>query len=119
MYVINRIIEYGMKNKVGLNNVEGFVRQVLGWREFSRYTYIYIYKEMTTENYFQANVPITKKYYDGTTGLSVLDDTIKKAFKNCKKSMNNMNQIGGGINILKLQLENLNKEIENLNKFLS
>ena len=82
MYVINRIIEYGMKNKVGLNNVEGFVRQVLGWREFSRYTYIYIYKEMTSENYFKANVPITKKYYDGTTGLSVLDDTIKKAFKN-------------------------------------
>jgi len=82
MYVINRIIEYGNKNKVGLNNIEGFVRQVLGWREFSRYTYIYIYKEMTTENYFQAKVPISKKYYDGTTGLSILDDTIKKAFKN-------------------------------------
>lgn len=80
MYVINRIIE--KKNKIGLNNIEGFVRQVLGWREFSRFTYIYIYKEMTTENYFQAKVPITKKYYDGTTGLSVLDDTIKKAFKN-------------------------------------
>jgi len=82
LYVINRIIEYGTKHKVGLNNIEGFVRQVLGWREFSRYTYIYIYKEMTTRNYFNAKVPITKKFYDGTTGMNVLDDTIKKAFKN-------------------------------------
>jgi len=82
MYVINRIIEYGTKHKVGLNNIEGFVRQVLGWREFSRYTYIFIYKEMTTTNYFNAKVPISKKYYNGTTGLLVLDETIKKAFKN-------------------------------------
>ncbi len=82
LYVINRIIEYGTKHKVGLNNIEGFVRQVLGWREFSRYTYLFIYNEMTTKNYFNAKVPISKKYYDGTTGLLVLDDTIKKAFKN-------------------------------------
>ena len=82
MYVIKRIIEYGNKHNVGLNNVEGFVRQVLGWREFSRYTYIFIYKEMTTTNYFNAKIPISNKYYNGTTGLLVLDNTIIKAFKN-------------------------------------
>jgi prophage antirepressor-like protein len=48
-------------------------------------------------------------------------DIIKKAFKNCIKSIKNMKDIqkGGGINeidSLKSQLEKLDKEIENLNK---
>jgi prophage antirepressor-like protein len=50
-------------------------------------------------------------------------DIIKKAFKNCIKSIKNMKetQKGGGNNeldTLKLQLEKIDKEIENLNKLL-
>ena len=50
-------------------------------------------------------------------------DIIKKAFKNCIKSIKNMKDIqkGGGINeidSLKSQLEKLDKEIENINKLL-
>jgi prophage antirepressor-like protein len=50
-------------------------------------------------------------------------DIIKKAFKNCIKSIKNMKDIqkGGGINeidLLKIQLEIIDKEIENLNKLL-
>lgn len=82
MYVINRVIEYGKENKISINNVEGFIRQILGWREFSRYTYLFIYEPMTTKNYFNAQKKIGQSFYDGTTRLSVMDDTIKKAFKN-------------------------------------
>jgi len=50
-------------------------------------------------------------------------DIIKKAFKNCIKSIKNMKetQKGGGNNeldTLKIQLEKIDKEIENLNKLL-
>ena len=50
-------------------------------------------------------------------------DIIKKAFKNCIKSIKNMKDIqkGGGINeidSLKSQLEKIDKEIENINKLL-
>jgi hypothetical protein len=50
-------------------------------------------------------------------------DIIKKAFKNCIKSIKNMKetQKGGGnneIDTLKLQLEKIDKEIENINKLL-
>ncbi len=50
-------------------------------------------------------------------------DIIKKAFKNCIKSIKNMKYIqkGGGLNeidSLKSQLEKLDKEIENINKLL-
>ena len=81
-FVIDKAIEYGKKHKIGMNNIEGFVRQILGWREFSRFTYKYIYEEMTTINYFGAKARIGKSFYDGTTGMLPLDHTIKKAFKN-------------------------------------
>ena len=50
-------------------------------------------------------------------------DIIKKAFKNCIKSIKNMKntQKGWGYNeldTLKLQLEKLDKEIENINKHI-
>jgi prophage antirepressor-like protein len=48
-------------------------------------------------------------------------DIIKKAFKNCTKSIKNMNQLGGGknkIDLLKLQVKYLEGEIENLIKLL-
>jgi len=48
-------------------------------------------------------------------------DIIKKAFKNCKKSINNMNQKGGGlsdIDNLKNNLLELDKKIIDINKLL-
>jgi deoxyribodipyrimidine photolyase-related protein len=77
-YVVQRILEKG--KGVAINNIEGFIRQVIGWREFSRYTYIHIYKEMTTTNYFKAENRLNQRFYDGTVGLSIMDATIKKAF---------------------------------------
>ena len=82
LYIINRVIEYGMANKITMNNIEGFVRQVLGWREFSRFTYIYIYDEMTKTNYFNCKNKINNNFYTGSTGMLVLDNTIQKAFRN-------------------------------------
>lgn len=81
-YVIERAVEYGQKHKIGMNNIEGFVRQILGWREFSRFTYKYIYKEMTQTNYFNATVRMGKTFYNGTTGILPMDHSINKAFKN-------------------------------------
>lgn len=49
-------------------------------------------------------------------------DIIRKAFNNCKKSIKNMNQKGGGLNkidTLKSQIEKLDKEIENIDKLFS
>jgi deoxyribodipyrimidine photolyase-related protein len=36
------------------NDVEAFVRQVIGWREYMRYIYVYHYREITTANRFGA-----------------------------------------------------------------
>ena len=79
--VIEETLQYSEKNNIPINQTEGFIRQILGWREFSRFTYQYIYKEMTTINYFNAKNRMGISFYDGTTGILPLDDCIKKAFK--------------------------------------
>ena len=69
------------KSKIQINNYEGFVRQLIGWREYQRYIYLYGYKKMTTLNHFGNNKKLNKNWYEGTTGLLPLDDAIKMAFK--------------------------------------
>ena len=81
-YVVDEITEYYNKNKkVGINNYEGFIRQIIGWREYQRYCYLYAYKELTKPNYFGHKNKLNKKWYDGTTGIRPIDDSIKFAFQ--------------------------------------
>ena len=68
------------KNKK-INDVEGFIRQILGWREFTRYMYEYHSDKYLNKNFFKATKLLTNKWYDGTTGITPLDNCINKAFK--------------------------------------
>ena len=82
--LINYTIKYYEKHKkeVKINNFEGFIRQVIGWREYERMLYQLDYKNQVSSNYFGNTRKLNKKWYDGTTGIKPIDDTIKKAFTN-------------------------------------
>jgi deoxyribodipyrimidine photolyase-related protein len=67
--------------QVSLNSVEGFIRQVLGWREFLRGIYQNYSEEQSEKNFWNNKRKLKKCWYDGTTGIPVLDDAIKKASK--------------------------------------
>lgn len=75
------IIEDVMKSKAKINNVEGFIRQILGWREYQRYCYLFYYEKMTKSNIFENNQKLDSKLYEGKTGLPPVDDAIKSAFQ--------------------------------------
>ncbi len=79
----NQIIEEVMKvkGKYGMNNIEGFLRQIIGWREYQRYCYLHYYDQMTKANVFKNNRKLTSAWYNGTTGIIPVDDAIKDAFK--------------------------------------
>jgi deoxyribodipyrimidine photolyase-related protein len=81
----NDIIDIIKKLKIsdiGLNNYEGFIRQLF-WREYQRYTYIYYFSDIKNQklNYFNNKQNLTPKWYNGTTGIDPVDNAIKTGFE--------------------------------------
>ena len=64
-------------NKYGLNNFEGFIRQIFGWREFIRFLNIKHYKDFHTSNFFSNTKSLTNHWYEASTSIPILNDMIK------------------------------------------
>lgn len=79
--VIEKAIGFGKSNDVPINSIEGFVRQILGWREFIRGVYEVKGTEERTKNFWNFDRKIPSSFYDGTTGIKPIDDVIKKVLK--------------------------------------
>jgi len=78
-YVLDEALHYAEKNEVPLNSLEGFVRQILGWREFIRASYECDGAEMRTQNFFNHTRSLPASFWSGTTGISPVDQVIKIA----------------------------------------
>jgi deoxyribodipyrimidine photolyase-related protein len=71
-----------MVDKVPLNSLEGFVRQLMGWREFIRITYERQGRIQRTRNYWGFTRRVPESFWEGTTGILPVDATIRKARNN-------------------------------------
>lgn len=80
-YVINCTLDFVNKNDIPINSTEGFIRQIIGWREFIRGMYICKGTFSRTENFWNFTKKIPKSFYDGTTGIEPIDETIKGILK--------------------------------------
>jgi len=76
--VVESALTYAKNNDVPLNSLEGFIRQIIGWREFMRATYQDLGVTMRTTNAWQHHTKIPKSFYDGSTGIVPVDNTIKR-----------------------------------------
>jgi len=81
MEVIHRSVSFAEKENIPINSTEGFVRQIIGWREFMRGMYEFKGSYSRTKNYWQFTRKIPPSFYTGTTGIDPIDDTIKKVLK--------------------------------------
>ena len=79
--VIKKAIDIANLNSIPINSLEGFVRQIIGWREFIRGIYHYRGKEEKSSNFWKHNRKLTEDWYKGTTGIPPLDDAIKDCLK--------------------------------------
>ena len=79
--VLNICLHYTGINSVPLNSTEGFVRQIIGWREFIRGIYECRGSEERTTNFWKFKKKIPASFYEGTTGILPIDQTIKKVLK--------------------------------------
>ena len=71
-----------LKNKIKINNYEGYIRQ-LYWREYQRFTFIYYFCKLsnTKQIYYKTGTKnLSKKWYTGNLKIKIIDNTINKAF---------------------------------------
>jgi deoxyribodipyrimidine photolyase-related protein len=76
--VIQAAIHHAQTHTIPLNSLEGFVRQVLGWREFIRAVYLLRGREERTRNFWGFHRPLPAAYWTGETGIHPVDHVIRK-----------------------------------------
>ena len=77
--LIKKVLEFHKKEKIRLNSLEGYIRQVIGWREFMRGIYQNFSEVMEKKNFFNHKRKMKKSWYEGHTGLPPLDHAIQNA----------------------------------------
>lgn len=61
--------------------VEGFIRQILGWREFIRGVYWLDMPAMRRANFLDASLPLPEWFWTGKTSMACLSDSIGQTLR--------------------------------------
>ena len=77
--IVASTLEFVEREDITINNVEGFIRQIIGWREFMFGIYQTDGEHMRAGNFWQHRRRLTADWYRGTTGIDPLDHVIDKA----------------------------------------
>jgi deoxyribodipyrimidine photolyase-related protein len=77
-FIVDEALEYASNHEIPLNSLEGFIRQIIGWREFIRAVYELKGTEERTKNYWGFTRKIPASFWSGSTGIAPIDETIKK-----------------------------------------
>ncbi|MEH0157025.1 cryptochrome/photolyase family protein [Limibacter armeniacum] len=76
--VLDRTFKLNEKYDIPLNSLEGFVRQIIGWREFMRGIYQLEGNFERKHNHYRFKRKIPEHFWRGETGIEPIDKTIQK-----------------------------------------
>jgi deoxyribodipyrimidine photolyase-related protein len=79
---IEAAVEAYHRGAAPINSVEGFVRQILGWREFVRGIYWYKMPQYKSKNFFNAKRHLPEFYWTGKTKLNCIAQCVKETKEN-------------------------------------
>lgn len=79
--VLYEAIDYAAEFDIPINSLEGFVRQILGWREFVRAIYLYQGNFQRTKNYWHHDNLLPASFYTAKTNIKPIDSTILKVLE--------------------------------------
>jgi deoxyribodipyrimidine photolyase-related protein len=74
--VVDAAVAAYERGEARLNSVEGFVRQVIGWREFMRHVYREAMPEMGEANQLGQERELPPLYWDGDTEMQCLSEAV-------------------------------------------
>ena len=77
--VVDLTLEKSMQSSIPINSLEGFIRQIIGWREFIRGIYQECGVMQRTNNFWGFTKKLPDSFYHGGTGLDPVDFVIKKS----------------------------------------
>ena len=82
-YVVQEAFRYGKQNNIAINNIEGFIRQILGWREYMRYVYhMGECNEMYMGNYKRKYyLHLTEEFWSNSSNNLVIHREYEKVMK--------------------------------------
>jgi deoxyribodipyrimidine photolyase-related protein len=78
--VLETVVNYGIAHKIPLPSLEGFVAQVLGWREYMRAVYLRF--PTPPKDRLGHRRTLGPSWYEGTTGLLPVDTAIARVKEN-------------------------------------
>lgn len=81
--VITKVLKYyeTHKHTTKLSSIEGFIRQIIGWREYMRMVYMFEFKRLTTSNHFNHHRKLNNDWYTANINITPINDIIKKVLK--------------------------------------
>lgn len=79
--VVDVAVAQWNESKLPIASVEGFIRQIIGWREYTRYIYIFWNDEIRRSNKMNAMGKLCDIWYTAKTGWTPVDKTIDAAMR--------------------------------------
>lgn len=79
--VVQRVLEAYKNNALDLATVEGFIRQIIGWREFVRGVYYLDMPHMADANFYAHQRALPGWYWTGDTQMNCMKDSIGQTLK--------------------------------------
>ncbi len=76
--VLSQTLDFANEHEIPLNSLEGFIRQLIGWREFIRGVYLFSGRKERSRNFWQFTSKLPDAFYQGTTGILPFDDAVSK-----------------------------------------
>jgi len=76
--VVAATLEYAKDHAVPVESLEGFIRQVIGWREFIRAVYLLAGKKERASNMLKLARPVPPCFWNASTGIEPVDTTIRR-----------------------------------------
>jgi deoxyribodipyrimidine photolyase-related protein len=76
--VIDAVLTHAGTHSVPLNSLEGFIRQIIGWREFVRGAYVYKGRAQRAGNFWGHSRPLPPSFWTARTGIEPVDTVIQR-----------------------------------------